>query len=355
MSKKSALNIAKGVEDAPFINPKWKGAKRRGLNISELAQKVIEGDNAALSRAITLIESASEKDESASRELLNAIIPAKKEAFVIGVSGVPGVGKSTFLESYCSFLLQRDSETTLAILAVDPSSELSKGSILGDKTRMESIGKSDRVFIRPSASGGRLGGVARSTYEAVALCEAAGFDFIFVETVGVGQSETVVSKLTDCFLFLAMPGTGDELQGIKKGIMEMADIIALNKCDGPREKQSNHSALELRNALQLVTRHRDSWQTPVVQISALESKGMEAVWTELDKYYRHSMLNGWFSHNRQQQREYWFKENVGALLFTSLTKNHDWKKQQQDLLEKVAQGLLSPFEASRRLVEKLMA
>ena len=355
MSKKSALNIAKGVEEAPFINPKWKGAKRREPEILELTQKVIEGDMAALSTAITLVESTSEKDESDSRELLNAIIPNAKNAFVIGVSGVPGVGKSTFLESYCSFLLERDPESKLAILAVDPSSELSKGSILGDKTRMESIGKSDRVFIRPSASGGKLGGVARSTYEAVALCEAAGFDFIFVETVGVGQSETVVSKLVDCFLFLAMPGTGDELQGIKKGIMEMADIIALNKCDGPREKQANHSALELRNALQLVSRHRDSWQTPVVQISALESNGMEAVWTELDKYYRHSMLNGWLENNRQEQREYWFKENVGSLLFTSLTKNQDWKKQQLDLLEKVTEGILSPFEASRILVEKLLS
>lgn len=355
MSKKSALHIAKGVEEAPFINPKWKGAKRRGLNISELAQKVKEGDAAALSSAITLIESTSEKDESNSSALLKALLPVKKSAFVVGVSGVPGVGKSTFLESYCSFLLDRDSETRLAILAVDPSSELSKGSILGDKTRMESIGKSDRVFIRPSASGGKLGGVARSTYEAVALCEAAGFDFIFVETVGVGQSETVVSKLTDCFLFLAMPGTGDELQGIKKGIMEMADIIALNKCDGPRAEQSNHSALELRNALQLVSRQQNSWQTPVVQISALASKGMEAVWTELDKYYRHSMLNGWFENNRQKQRAYWFKENVGALLFTSLTKNQDWKNQHEELLEKVAQGILSPFEASRMLVEKLLA
>ena len=355
MSKKSALHIAKGVEEAPFINPKWKGAKRRGLNISELTQKVKEGDTAALSSAITLIESASEKDESDARKLLNAVLPVEKSAFVIGVSGVPGVGKSTFLESYCSFLLDRNSETRLAILAVDPSSELSKGSILGDKTRMESIGKSDRVFIRPSASGGNLGGVARSTYEAVALCEAAGFDFIFVETVGVGQSETVVSKLTDCFLFLAMPGTGDELQGIKKGIMEMADIIALNKCDGPRAEQSNHSALELRNALQLVSRQQNSWQTPVVQISALASKGMEAVWTELDKYYRHSMLNGWFENNRQKQRAYWFKENVGALLFTGLTKNQDWKNQQEELLEKVAQGVLSPFEASRMLVEKLLA
>ena len=142
---------------------------------------------------------------------------------------------------------------------------------------------------------------------------------------------------------------------IKKGIMEMADIIALNKCDGPREKQSNHSALELRNALQLVSRQQDGWQTPVVQISALESKGMEAVWTELDKYYRHSMLNGWFENNRQKQRAYWFKENVGALLFTSLTKNQDWKNQQEDLLEKVALGNLSPFEASRILVEQLLA
>lgn len=354
MSKKSSLNIAKGVEEAPFINPKWKGSKRRGSNISELAQKVHEGNTAALSIAITLIESTSEKDKADSRALLNAITPDKKSAFVIGVSGVPGVGKSTFLESYCSFLLERDPETKLAILAVDPSSELSKGSILGDKTRMESIGKSDRVFIRPSASAGKLGGVARSTYESVSLCEAAGFDFIFVETVGVGQSETVVSKLVDCFLFLAMPGTGDELQGIKKGIMEMADIIALNKCDGPRDKQSNQSALELRNALQLVSRHRDSWQTPVIQISALESKGMEDIWTELDKYYRHSMLNGWFENNRKEQREYWFKENVGALLFTSLTKNQDWNNKQMDLLKKVAEGVLSPFEASRILVEKLL-
>ena len=354
MAKKSALNIVKGVEQAPYINPNWKAREQLSIDIEELANGVLMGDAMALSRAITLVESTKIEDDERSRTLLNKIVPSKNKAFRIGISGVPGVGKSTFLEAYCSFLLERDSTSKIAILAIDPSSELTKGSILGDKTRMQSIGKSDRVFIRPSSSGGRLGGVARSTYEAVALCEAAGFDFIFVETVGVGQSETVVSKLTDCFLFLAMPGTGDELQGVKKGIMEMADIIALNKCDGARMAQAMESALELQTALQLITRIQDDWQTPVVQISALESSGLQEIWSELDKYHRHSMLKGWFKTKRRNQREYWFKENVGTLLFSSILKSDAWKEHHDNLLKKVASGNLSPFEASRMLVENLL-
>ena len=355
MSKKSALHIAKGVEDAPFINPKWKGAKRLKQDIDSLVEAVLRGDITALSSAITIAESTSPEDEFRCRALMNRLHPKSGGAFRIGISGVPGVGKSTFLEAYCSFLLDHDPDARIAVLAVDPSSEWSKGSILGDKTRMESIGKSNRVFIRPSASGGRLGGVARSTFEAVALCEAAGFNFIFVETVGVGQSETVVSKLTDCFLFLAMPGTGDELQGIKKGIMEMADIIALNKCDGDRTKQAEQSAIELQGALQLITRTQDHWQPPVLQISALHATGMEDMWSALDRFQRHSQLNGWMDKRRSTQQEYWFKSTIGDLLFERMSSKDNWGKERDALLGQIAKGVLSPFEASRQLMEKLLA
>ena len=355
MSKKSALHIAKGVEDAPFINPKWKGTKRLKQDTDSLVEAVLRGDITALSSAITIAESTSPEDEYRCRALMNRLHPKSGGAFRIGISGVPGVGKSTFLEAYCSFLLDHDPDARIAVLAVDPSSEWSKGSILGDKTRMESIGKSNRVFIRPSASGGRLGGVARSTFEAVALCEAAGFNFIFVETVGVGQSETVVSKLTDCFLFLAMPGTGDELQGIKKGIMEMADVIALNKCDGDRTKQAEQSAIELQGALQLITRTQDHWQPPVLQISALHAAGIEDMWSALDRFQRHSQLNGWMDKRRSAQQEYWFKSTIGDLLFERMSAKDNWGRERDALLGQIAKGVLSPFEASRQLMEKLLA
>jgi len=355
MSKKSALHIAKGVEDAPFINPNWKGGKRPNQDMDLLAEDILKGNIAALSAGITVAESTTQEDEIKCSELMRVLYPKSGGAFRIGISGVPGVGKSTFLEAYCSFLLKEDPEARIAILAVDPSSEWSRGSILGDKTRMESIGKSNRVFIRPSASAGRLGGVARSTFEAVTLCEAAGFNYVFVETVGVGQSETVVSKLTDCFLFLAMPGTGDELQGIKKGIMEMADIIALNKCDGERKKQAEQSALELHGALKLLTRTQDHWQPPVLQISALNDFGMEQMWSALERFQRHCQLNGWIEERRLAQKEYWFESNIGSLLFQKLSAKGNWGKERDALLGLIAKGALSPFEASRQLMEKLLA
>lgn len=355
MSKKSALHIAKGVGDAPFINPKWKGAKKLKQDTESLAEAVLQGDITALSVAITIAESSSPEDEARCRTLMSRLHPESGGAFRIGISGVPGVGKSTFLEAYCSFLLNHDPDARIAVLAVDPSSEWSKGSILGDKTRMESIGKSNRVFIRPSASGGRLGGVARSTFEAVTLCEAAGFNFIFVETVGVGQSETVVSKLTDCFLLLAMPGTGDELQGIKKGIMEMADVIALNKCDGDRIQQAEQSAIELQGALQLMTRTQDQWQPPVLQISALHATGMEDMWSALDRFQRHGQLNGWMDKRRSAQQEYWFKSTIGDLLFERMSAKENWGKERDDLLAQIAKGKVSPFEASRLLMDKILA
>lgn len=355
MSKKSALHIAKGVEEAPFINPNWKGGKRPDLDVKLLAEGILEGNIASLSAGITIAESTTQEDEIKCTALMRVLYPNSGGAFRIGISGVPGVGKSTFLEAYCSFLLKEDPEARIAVLAVDPSSEWSRGSILGDKTRMESIGKSNRVFIRPSASAGRLGGVARSTFEAVTLCEAAGFNYVFVETVGVGQSETVVSKLTDCFLFLAMPGTGDELQGIKKGIMEMADIIALNKCDGERKKQAEQSAIELHGALKLLTRTQDRWQPPVLQISALNALGMEDMRSSLDRFRRHGQLNGWINQRRRAQKEYWFKSNIGTLLFEKMSTVENWSNERDKLMGQIAQGSLSPFEASRQLMEKILA
>lgn len=355
MAKKSALHIARGVDNAPFINPNWRGSqKSRVLDSSELVQKLLDGQTTALSQAITLIESTVSEDRALAQSVVKAVLPQTGGSFRIGISGVPGVGKSTFLEAYCSYLLEHDPNAKIAILAVDPSSEITKGSILGDKTRMETIGRSARVFIRPSASNGQLGGVGKSTFEAVALCEAAGFNYVFVETVGVGQSETVVSKLVDAFLFLAMPGTGDELQGIKKGIMEMADVIALNKCDAGRETIARQSALELRSALQLSSKLRNDWEPSVLEISAIEGRGMDDVWQALDRFYRHSTLKGWFKSHRLEQKEYWFNASLGQLLMDRLTAHEHWSEQHAAFLEKIGKDELTPFEASFALIENLL-
>jgi len=353
VSKKSALHISKGVDSAPSINPRLRAKARKTQGAEELLVGILSGDLAALARGITLVESRAEKDRAPAKNLLQAALPHSGKALRIGISGVPGVGKSTFLENYGCRLLSTDSQTRIAVLAVDPSSSKNQGSILGDKTRMVELGKHPRAFIRPSASGGALGGVARATKEAMILCEAAGFSHIFVETVGVGQSETLVAQLVDCFLFLAMPGTGDELQGMKKGIMEMADVIAMNKSEGQRRSAAERSALEIRRALQLFTKENDAWITPVTLISGLEGEGFEELDQVLDRYERHHKIKGLFEKKRAEQRVFWFERALGEGVDQLLSSNLNWKSAKVEVREKVAQGKLSPFEASEMLLERL--
>ena len=280
-------------------------------------------------------------------------MPYTGNSFRIGVTGVPGVGKSTFLEAYGNELLKSDEDAKVAVLAVDPSSEISKGSILGDKTRMMELGRHDRAFIRPSASGGNLGGIAKKTREVVLLCEAAGYNYIFIETVGVGQSETLVSKLVDCFLFLAMPGTGDELQGLKKGIMEMADIIAVNKSEPPNTTSGERSALSIRSALQLFSSKEFDWHPPVLLTSGLTGFGFNELDAALDRYQRHSNAKGWFKKKRKDQQAYWFENSIREGVFELLQEDTDWQERYEKLNKAVAEGKLNPFEASAEMIKSL--
>jgi LAO/AO transport system kinase len=350
---KKALHISKGVKDAPSVNPSLQTGKRTSRTSTELVKEIIKGNRTALAQGITMIESNTAADQNHARALLNELMPYTGNSFRIGVTGVPGVGKSTFLEAYGNTLLKSDEDAKVAVLAVDPSSEISKGSILGDKTRMMELGKHDRAFIRPSASGGNLGGVAKKTREVMLLCEAAGFNYIFIETVGVGQSETLVSKLVDCFLFLAMPGTGDELQGLKKGIMEMADIITVNKSEPPNTASGERSALSIRSALQLFSNKEFDWHPPVLLSSGLTGFGFDELEAALDRYQRHSQVKGWFEKKRKDQQAYWFENSVREGVLELLQKDMDWQKLYVNLSKAVAQGKLNPFEASAELIQTL--
>ena len=350
---KKALHISKGVKDAPSVNPSLQTGKRTSRTSTELVKEIIKGNRTALAQGITMIESNTAADQNHARALLNELMPYTGNSFRIGVTGVPGVGKSTFLEAYGNTLLKSDEDAKVAVLAVDPSSEISKGSILGDKTRMMELGKHDRAFIRPSASGGNLGGVAKKTREVMLLCEAAGFNYIFIETVGVGQSETLVSKLVDCFLFLAMPGTGDELQGLKKGIMEMADIITVNKSEPPNTASGERSALSIRSALQLFSNKEFDWHPPVLLSSGLTGFGFDELEAALDRYQRHSQVKGWFEKKRKDQQAYWFENSVREGVLELLQKDMDWQQLYKKLSKAVAQGELNPFEASAELIKSL--
>ena len=350
---KKALHISKGVKEAPSVNPSLQTGKRTSRTLTELVKEIIKGNRTALAQGITMIESNTAADQNHARALLNELMPYTGNSFRIGVTGVPGEGKSTFLESYGNTLLKTDEDAKVAVLAVDPSSEISKGSILGDKTRMMELGKHDRAFIRPSASGGNLGGIAKKTREVMLLCEAAGFNYIFIETVGVGQSETLVSKLVDCFLFLAMPGTGDELQGLKKGIMEMADIITVNKSEPPNTASGERSALSIRSALQLFSNKDFDWHPPVLLTSGLTEFGFDELQAALDRYQRHSRVKGRFEKKRKDQQAYWFENSVREGVLELLQKDMDWQQLYKKLSKAVAQGELNPFEASAELIKSL--
>ena len=261
---------------------------------------ILKGDIAVLSKAITIIESQNEEHHTLAEKIMDGISDKTGKSFRLGITGVPGVGKSTFIESFGSEVLKHGHK--LAVLAIDPSSDKSKGSILGDKTRMEELSTKKNVFIRPSPSSGNLGGVARSTYETILLCEAAGFDFIIIETVGVGQSEIAVSKITDFFLLLMLAGAGDELQGIKRGIMEMADALVITKADGANFEKAKAARSEYAHAMHLFQASESGW-IPKTQIcSSLENKGIDEVFKMIEEYKNFTSNNGFFEHKRKEQQ-----------------------------------------------------
>lgn len=317
-------------------------------SVGDLADSIRGGDRRALARAITLAES-SRADHRADAEALEAELLAEAGRSVrLGISGVPGVGKSTFIEAFGLHLI--DQGHKVAVLAVDPSSKRSGGSILGDKTRMEQLSRASDAFIRPSPTGGTLGGVARRTREAMLLCEAAGFDVIIVETVGVGQSETAVADLVDLFLLLLLPGGGDELQGLKRGIVELADILAINKADGELEAAAGRAAAEYANAVRLLPPGHEGWQPPVLTCSAKTGAGIAEVWAEIARFREAFGPSGAIADKRARQAQAWMWNEIGETLMTRFKAHPEVAGRLTALGEKVRAGVLTPAAAARALM-----
>ncbi|SDL34628.1 LAO/AO transport system kinase [Catalinimonas alkaloidigena] len=307
------------------------------------------GDRLVLSRAITLVESRLPADAALAQEVLSALLPCTGKSLRVGVTGVPGVGKSTFLEVLGHHLTERGHR--LAILTIDPSSRRSGGSILGDKTRMETLANNPHAYIRPSPTGDSLGGVSRKTREVMLLCEAAGFDLIVVETVGVGQSETAVRELVDCFLLLLLAGAGDELQGVKRGIMEMADVLTVTKADGPNQDAAQLARLELQHALHLFPLPASGWTPTVTVCSALEERGITDVWAQVEAFAQHTQQNGWFARNRREQNRYWLHETLRQTLLDRFYQHPHIRALLPDLENAVAEGHTAVPEAAKKLLE----
>ena len=318
------------------------------LDPTSLAQGVLAGQRRALARAITLIESTRPDHREAAEALLHQLLPHTGRSVRIGITGVPGAGKSTFIEAFGLHVV--DKGHRLAVLAVDPSSPRSGGSILGDKTRMEELSRDERAFIRPSPSGCTLGGVARRTREAMLVCEAAGFDVIVVETVGVGQSETAVADMVDMFLLLLVPGGGDDLQGIKKGIVELADAIVVNKAVGDLANAAQRAARDYTNALHLLTPANAAWAVPVLTCSALEHKGIDSVWEHVGKYKAAMENAGRFASRRSAQAQAWMWNEVAETLMQTLKDDPRVAQLLPTMERAVTEGNLAPGRAARQLV-----
>ena len=307
------LTVNSGVQQPPSVNPYLTRRKKRTIPASELVDGILKGDVTMLSRAVTMVESLSPDHQAVAQEVIEKCLPYSGNSRRIGITGVPGAGKSTSIDVFGLHVLKTPG-SKLAVLAIDPSSERTKGSILGDKTRMEKLSIHPDAFIRPSPSAGSLGGVARKTRETIVLCEAAGYNNIFVETVGVGQSETAVHSMVDFFLLIQLAGTGDELQGIKRGIMEMADGIVINKADGDNIDRARLAQAQFRSALQLFPPAPSGWKPEVLTYSGYFELGIPEVWDMIDRYFDFVKENGYFERKRHQQARYWMYETIDEQL-----------------------------------------
>lgn len=344
------LQVNQGVESAPIINPYFKAKKKRpNFTVEEYMQGILEGDIAILSQAVTLVESSLPEHQEVAQKLIELCLPYTGNSVRLGITGVPGAGKSTFIEALGLHVVKNNHK--LAVLAIDPSSERTKGSILGDKTRMEELSVADNAFIRPSPSAGSLGGVARKTRESIILCEAAGFDTIFVETVGVGQSEIAVHSMVDFFLLIQLAGTGDELQGIKRGIMEMADGIAINKCDGANIDKSKVAKTQFQNALRLFPKSASEWEPEVIPCSAIELTGIAEIWDMITRYMNHIKNNQYFDQLRNQQSKYWMYETINEQLRTNFYQHPDIQQLIKEIEQKVLLNEISSFVGASLLLE----
>ena len=351
--KPSALQEKDGVSKPETTSKasaeKIKINRARQNSVNEFVTGVLNGNITFLSKAITLVESTNIKHQQKANEILNCCLPHSNKSIRIGITGVPGVGKSTFIETFGKYLTAQGKK--VAVLAVDPSSSLNKGSILGDKTRMEALVTDENAFIRPSPSGTSLGGVAQKTRESIILCEAAGFDIIIIETVGVGQSETVVHSMVDFFLLLKLAGAGDELQGIKRGIIEMADAIVINKADGDNKQNAKIAKVAFNRALHLYPLKESKWQPKVLTASALHNSGIEEINNMILTYIAITKENAYFNKKRNEQNKFWLLSTIEQQLKTNFYQNPKIKSALQEEIDNLENGKTTPFNAAKRLLD----
>lgn len=350
--KQSALHEKEGVIKPKTTN--FSSAEKIKINrakknaVDEFVTQILKGNITFLSKAITLVESTNANHKKKANEILEKCLPFANNAVRIGITGVPGVGKSTFIEAFGKHLTNKGHK--VAVLAVDPSSSINKGSILGDKTRMEQLVTDKNAFIRPSPSGTSLGGVAQKTRETIILCEAAGFDTIIIETVGVGQSETVVHSMVDFFLLLKLAGAGDELQGIKRGIIEMADAIVINKADGDNAKNAKIAKVEFNRALHLYPLKESKWQPKVITASALQNLNIDKVYEMIGEYLELTKNNNYFTEKRNEQNTYWLLSTINQQLKDNFYNNPSISKELTKEIVNLKNGKTTPFNAAKRLL-----
>lgn len=348
----SGLSVNEGTSEKPTVNPYIKDFsrfKRKSYTVSEYVEGILKGNISILSQAVTLIESSKPEHQIIAQEVIEKCLPYSGNSIRIGITGVPGAGKSTSIDAFGMYILGQKNK--LAVLAIDPSSEVSRGSILGDKTRMERLSVAKDAFIRPSPSAGSLGGVARKTRETIILCEAAGFDRVLIETVGVGQSETAVHSMVDFFLLIQLAGTGDELQGIKRGIMEMADGIIINKADGSNIEKAKLAQSHFKNALHLFPLPESGWSPKVLTYSGYYEIGIKEVWDMIDEYIVFVKKNGYFEHRRNEQSKYWMYETINERLKSDFYTNPVIQEELKLCEKEVLSSQTSSFVAASRVLD----
>lgn len=353
---KSALSVSKGVDQPSAVNPDsvktFRNRRKEKKTVSRYIDGIKAGNITVLSQAITLIESSLPEHQVIAAELIEKCIPVSGNSMRIGITGVPGVGKSSFIESFGKMLTGKGAR--LAVLTIDPSSELSKGSILGDKTRMAELSADPSAYIRPSPSRGALGGVAARTRESMILCEAAGYDVIIVETVGVGQSEIAVHSMVDFFMLLMLSGAGDELQGIKRGIMEMADLIVITKSDGDNIARADLAKSQYNRALKLFPPPSSGWVPRVQTCSSMTNMGLHDIYDTLQEYFDYTGNSEYLIRNRKEQALYWLNENIDQQLKDYFFKHDAVRSELETIKQEVVRGEVSSYQAARRLIERYL-
>jgi LAO/AO transport system kinase len=346
------LTVNEGISSPPTLNPYLRKKKERPIfTPAEYTEQILKGNIPVLSQAVTLVESQKPEHQTVAQEVIEKCLPHSGQSIRIGITGTPGAGKSTSIDTFGIHLIH-DRQKKLAVLAIDPSSERSKGSILGDKTRMEELSRETNAFVRPSPSAGSLGGVARKTRETIILCEAAGFDTVFVETVGVGQSETAVHSMVDFFLLIQLAGAGDELQGIKRGIMEMADGIIVNKADGNNIEPARLAAAQYRNALHLFPLPPSGWSPKVMTYSGYYKTGIREIWDMVYDYIDWTKNNGFFDFRRHSQAKYWMYESINEQLRNHFYQSPEIIKTLAIKEKQVLNAEISSFRAARDLLNE---